>query len=163
MVWFVTTRRGSGQQRLSRCTTPSASPYVWEDFQDGVERVVENELEDLMQEGCATEYEFTRRMGRIHAVRERAAAGELDPPDELKPIRDRPEVWEIRWYFDERPFRLYHAEPNPHPSILLGLRYHWKQTEDSNGNGLSSAEIDRLQDVHIDIASDRFTRWTDSP
>src|SRR5690606_18989335 len=93
--------------------------------------------------------------------RERAAAGELNPPEELKPIRCRPEVWEIRWSFDERQFRLYHAEPNPHPALLLGLRYHWKQTTDANGNDLPQVDVDALQDAHIEAAADRFTRWTD--
>jgi hypothetical protein len=126
-------------------------------YREGIERVVENELDQALELGSSNQYECTMRRGEVEARLLRAAAGELDRPVELCPIRDQPELWEIRWQFEARPFRLYYAEPENEPETLLALRFHWKKI-----NG-SAPEIDLAQDAEIDLAAQRYSRWMSDP
>ncbi|GAA1490490.1 hypothetical protein [Brachybacterium sacelli] len=94
---------------------------------------------------------------------EKAARGELEPPEELKPLGNgRLPLYEIRWsaiHVRERPedgsperffdveVRLIHGEPHELSLSFIGLHAHEKQywgTDD---------EIKRAQDVEIDTAA----------
>ena len=138
----------------SRCCTPGGAPYHWCDYveRDGT-RVVENELDESLQDGCATQYEYEVRRGEIEALKARASGGELASEDEILPVRRHPLLWELRWHFGGRPFRLYHSEPRAFPRLLLALKYHWKWTDGSQ------EEIDRRQESEMDEAAGRHEDW----
>ena len=121
----------TSDRRISRTARAEGAPYTWENFvaRDG-ERVVENELDACLQSGCRTQTEYDMRWAEVEARMRRAAAGNLHAADadEATPVRKQPYLWEIRWNFSARPFRLYHAEPSKQPRLLLALKYHWKDT-----------------------------------
>ena len=138
----------------SRCCDPAGAPFHWDDYQerDGT-RAVENELDDALQDDCETQYEYELRRGEIEALKARASAGELSSEDEIVPVRRHPLLWELRWEFGGRPFRLYHGEPKVYPRLLLALRYHWKRTDESQD------EIEARQEEHMDVAAGRHDDW----
>ncbi len=140
-------------QRSSRTTDPTSAPYAWEDHveRDG-ERVAENDLDACLQEGCRTQADYDMCVAEVEVRKRRAAAGKLHPPDELKPVRTEPLLWEVRWDFDGRLLRLYHAEPRKAPKTLLALLYHWKRDQGT------PTEIDDAQEAEMVRAGDRYRR-----
>lgn len=71
-------------------------------------------------------------VGRILALCELAAAGELEAGDDLQPIYRDPEVYELRWNFDDTLVRQYHAEPVRLPLVLAKLHLHLKHIATEN-------------------------------
>lgn len=142
--------------RESRCARRRPAALSWVDYRDPAGRLVENELEEVLQ-GSATQLEYDARRAEVEARLMRAAAGELAPPGELYPIRTNPEVWEIRWGFDGQQLRLYFAEPVQYPLRLVGLHYHWKWVAGTY------SEVMAAQDAEIDIALARYARWLSNP
>lgn len=76
--------------------------------------------------------------------------GNLSDGKVLEPVRLDPQLWEMKWKFKKRLFRLYHAEPTGQPQFVA-LRFHQKDT--SSGD---DATIQRLQDLEIELASERY-------
>lgn len=104
--------------------------------------------------------------GNFRKRLQKAARGELDPPEELKPLRDgRYPLFEIRWsdigvheaatddseerYFDVE-VRLIHAEPAELGVCAVGLHAHEKVTDGT------PADIRDAQDWEIDHAEALF-------
>jgi hypothetical protein len=142
----------------SRCTSDcGGDPYEWEYYRTARERVVENEIDTLLPDGCKTQAELDLRLAAVDDLLERASEGVLEirareDGQEITPVRTHPDVWELRWDFG-RPFRLYHGEPPTRPRMLLALLAHWK---DLNGTQL---EIDAAQQAKMDEAAARFACW----
>ncbi|WP_243077345.1 hypothetical protein [Microbacterium sp. SS28] len=65
-------------------------------------------------------------VGRILALCELAASGELHLGEDLQPIHRDPELYELRWNFGETLVRQYHAEPARLPQVLVKLHLHLK-------------------------------------
>lgn len=100
----------------------------------------------------------------------KASRGELEPPDELKPVGDgRPSIYEIRWSeieVHERPdgdgphrfkkieVRLLHGEPLELSLALLGLHAHEKRTDgtDEEIKRAQDAEIERAKAIYLEAA-----------
>ena len=148
--------------RESRTTDPSGAPYRWERYRTPTARVVENELDDCLEEGCATQHEYDMFRGRVEARLERARQGGLGSPGEPSPdpVVTQPALWEVRWSFEgDRELRLYHSEPLTAPDVLLGLKYHWKKIE-----GLTANQIESTQNAQMAEAASRFrsSRWYSS-
>lgn len=84
-------------------------------------------------------------IGRIHALRELAANGELPDDDgRLKPIRTDPDIYELRWFEYGEHLRQYHAEPPEFPDHLVILHMHIKHlspTSDEVTDDLQQQEI----------------------
>lgn len=141
--------------RTSRTTDPSGAPYRWEDYAaPGLGRVVENELDECLQGGCKTQFEYDLFRGEIEARLERAAAGKLGIHDAPAPdpVSTQPALWEVKWSFDdERQLRLYHAEPLQVVDLLFAVKYHWKQF-----NGMTAPQVEAAQNDAMRQGGDRF-------
>lgn len=139
--------------RASRTSQAAGAPFVWQDYvEPGGERLAENELDECLQRGCRTQADYDMCVEEVAARKRRASAGRLQPPHAATPVRIVPLLWEIRWDFDGRLLRLYHAEPRRAPQVLLALLYHWKDTSGSQ------AAIDAAQDAEMLRAGDRYAR-----
>lgn len=101
---------------------------------------------------------------------EKAARGELEPPDELKPVSDgRLPLYEIRWsgitvhertedgdpdsYYDVQ-VRLLHGEPDELGLCFIGLHAHEKQCRGS------ADEVKRAQNAEIETAASIYLMAT---
>lgn len=100
----------------------------------------------------------------------KASRGELEPPEELKPVGDgRLPIYEIRWSelgVRERPgdgdpdrfkqieVRLLHGEPLELSLALLGLHAHEKYTDgtDRENKRAQDAEIERAKAIYLEAA-----------
>jgi len=140
-------------RRVSRTARPAGAPYSWHDHvePDG-ERVAENELDACLQTGCTTQSDYDMCIEEVAARKRRAVAGQLGPPEDATPVRTQPLLWEIRWDFQGRPLRLYHAEPRRAPAMLLALLCHWKRTSGR------TAQIEAAQDGQMSEAAARYGR-----
>lgn len=96
---------------------------------------------------------------RLHLVSEvrahlRSAANGRLPvgePEQFEPVRRDPELWEHKWKRTKLgEFRLYHAEPDAGPDVVL-LRFHRKEIEERDG-----FTVEDLQDAQMDIATARY-------
>ncbi len=138
----------------SRTENPEGAPYQWERYvsASGV-RVVENELDECLQTGCRSQFDYDLCHSEIEVRLQRAAAGQLGVAgvEPAQPVRSQPELWEIRWAFDSRQLRLYHAEPASHPQVLLELKYHWKVWQ-----GLAASDIEARQNQQMSEAAQRY-------
>lgn len=143
--------------RNSRTTDPGGAPYRWEHHQEaGRGRVVENELDCCLQDGCKTQADYDVARAEVEALIERAEAGGLGVPNQPgpDPVVTQPALWELRWAFPGgRQLRSYHAEPVAEGELLLGLKFHWKRTA-----GLSAGEVKAAQNAEINDAAARFAR-----
>ncbi|MDN4641354.1 hypothetical protein QCD70_13940 [Agreia sp. PsM10] len=91
------------------------------------------------------------RIAAYTVTMEMAARGDLDPEGtDIGPIILDPSLFELRWNFGRRLFRLCHAEPTSLPSILIGLHFHEKAV-----TGLDH-EIREAQDAQISLAALRY-------
>ena len=138
----------------SRCVTPRPKPLAWVDYIDtgnpavtafrrwlvSVPRVVREQAE-----------------GDIVALRELAAAGELDANESttFEPVHSLPDLFELKWRFRRAGKKLvhvrqYHAEPSELPTSLVALHIHVK------GLNGSKSEIKRRQDAEMAHARLRF-------
>lgn len=97
-----------------------------------------------------TPSEMQLRIAEIEVVIERARFGELVERGELKSINVDPELWEIRTRINNKPVRIYHAEPQSFTDLMVGLRAHFKWVDGPDG------EIVRRQNVEISRAIRRF-------
>ncbi len=139
----------------SRCVSRSGAPYSWIWYVEGTKRVAENELDEALQQTCATQAEYEMRQSEVRQRLKRAANGLLAPEsDDVVPIHMDPDLWEIRWQWDggRQPFRLYHAEPPSSPTQLVALHAHFKRVDGS------PQEIKAAQDAAIREAIRRYWR-----
>ncbi|MEN2739531.1 hypothetical protein ABCS02_17205 [Microbacterium sp. X-17] len=92
-------------------------------------------------------------IGRIRALRELAAAGEIDEFDEesLVPIRRDPDLYELRWNELGTLIRQYHGEPPSRPEVLVNLHLHIKRISPT-----SEAVTEDLQNIEISHALMRY-------
>lgn len=159
MSVFVTKLRSVSSHPPSRCTIPCGGlPYIWEDYREGNNRVVENELDELLETTCQSQSQLELWAAEVDTLRERASYGVLQvrhPRDypEIKPIRADPTLFELRWNFDGNHLRLYHAEPTNYAMLLLGLLYHWKSLDGTPD------EITAAQEAKINQAVKRLENW----
>lgn len=130
----------------SRCCNPAQVAYVWRDYRDG-ERPAAQDLDAWL----ATLPPFARvhEEGENEELLEAAARGELwDSGDEttvIKPIREDPEVFELRRTALTKKLRFYHGEPCELPLMLVSLHRHIK-----TGNASQQAEIEFAADRYED-------------
>lgn len=142
-------RRGSD----SRCCDPSAAPYAWLDYVDDNDEEV-SDLRDWL--GSLRPFARAVAEGEIDDLFDAAAKGGLeDSGDErtpIKPIREDPEIYELRHTTLSKKLRFYHGEPSELPLQLVAVHRHIKTT---------SAD----QQAQIEAAADRYdsgrpTAWT---
>ncbi len=137
----------------SRATLPSGAPYEWRryinDDHPAVKKFV-RWLESLVP--------FARKhlLGEYYGLLELAEQGRIahdDPPTvtRIKPLRKRPEMWELRWTMHKYELRQYHGEPSSEPSLLVALHLHLK-----TGPDVPAALVQRLQNSAIAYAARRF-------
>ena len=93
---------------------------------------------------------FERRIqeAEIEELLEAAAAGRLwdsgDAKTKIKPIRDKPEVYELRRKALTKMLRFYHAEPTELPRSLVALHRHIKIDAPSQ-----QREIDHAASMYV--------------
>jgi hypothetical protein len=108
------------------------------------------------------DYVWIMAKAEIKQVLKQAAAGKLQPPDQLKPVdvSNPPPLYEIRWQSitvrtrmedgrveDERLLiRMYHSEPHEAPTHFIGHHIHEKAVDGD------SKEIRQWQDTEIKVA-----------
>lgn len=141
-------RKGSD----SRCCDPSLAPLEWVDYVDTTHASVQ-ELEEWL--ASLSPFARNHELGEIEDLMEAASNGELwDSGDEttrIKPIREDPEVFELRRTALSKKLRFYHGEPAHLPTALVALHRHIK--------------VDTVgQQVEIEHAAARYTegrakRW----
>ncbi|CAN5239870.1 hypothetical protein BH11ACT3_BH11ACT3_05830 [soil metagenome] len=96
--------------------------------------------------------EQAMRRGEFAAVMQSAAMGNLFLNGKsLRPITRDPDIYELRWKFGSRLYRMYHAEPSRFPEDLIALRFHEKLTA-----GLTDAEVHAAQQDEISLAIVRY-------
>ena len=134
----------------SRCTVPREDPLEWVDRSDPADQA---EVELVAWIMSLSPFARTPVLGAIAALRELAAAGEIAPlpgqyshENDLKPIRDQPEVFELRWKQLNKMIRQYHAEPAAQTDYLFKLHAHIKTPAQTR------PETKKLQDVEIEKA-----------
>lgn len=103
-------------------------PYQWYDFVDESHYAVA-ELEAWL--ACLPRFTRDNELGRIDELFEAAAAGRLvdtghSATARIKPVRNDPELWELRHKALTKPLRFYHAEPARMPRALVLLHRHIK-------------------------------------
>lgn len=122
----------------SRCSSRRETPLKWISYVDESHPAV-LELEHWL----ASLAPFARQveLGEIEELMDAAAHGELwDSADEttpIKPIREHPEIFEIRRRALSKALRFYHAEPASRPFSLISLHRHIK-----TGGGEQQGEIE---------------------
>jgi hypothetical protein len=138
----------------SRCSRYQTHPLNWHNYTepDGVSPIPE-EIRRAADNGLLPASERKARYGAIVQRRAAAARGELDP-DQVTPTDRNPALWEIRWAFagNNLQLRQYHHEPSEAPGWLVAARFHHKTWVPGDAN-----ETRRLQDLEIDVASQRVT------
>lgn len=151
---------GADDERVSRTTTPQPRTLIWK-----FARVrLDQEQAPILQEiqvltAGVTQAEAEMRRAELKAYLLRAAEGRLVRPRELIPVRGQSEVWEIRWIFQNGDhFRMYHAEPESDPDLLLALLFHKKEFANID------SETIRMQNLKMREAASRFfegrrVRW----
>lgn len=138
------------EARRSRCTLPRGIPLTWRDFLDHAHEEVLSFY--LWLQGLNTvDQELV--IGRIRALRELAAAGEIDEFDEdsLAPIRRDPDIYELRWRELGTLIRQYHGEPPSLPDALVNLHLHIKRVSPT-----SPALTQDMQNIQISYAQLRY-------
>lgn len=142
-------RRGSD----SRCCNASLAPMMWVDFVDPVHPSV-SDLDQWLQ--GLPPFARVHEEGEIEELMEAAAAGQLwdsgDATTHIKPIREDPEVFELRRSALSKKLRFYHGEPAELPRGLVALHRHIKTS-------------DAAQQVEIEYTAGRYqdgrtTRWS---
>lgn len=132
----------------SRCCDPTGAPYRWVDRVDPANASVVA-LEDWL--ATLTPFARDNEEARIEELMEAAAEGLLeessDAPTPIKPIRTHPDIYELRIKCLSKAVRLYHAEPDADPDVLLALHRHFK-----GARGLAQQEeiqhaVDRYRGV----------------
>jgi hypothetical protein len=143
--------------RRSRCETPRALPLTWAYFveADGSCPV----LAAMRRAGIGGALpDAMMRLAEVEDVLDQAAYGELiQADDRLRPIALDPHIWELKFMFGARPFRLYFGEPELAPGFLVALHFHPKVTDDPDGGTAR-------QNEEIVVARRRFqdgevSRW----
>jgi hypothetical protein len=135
--------------RTSRCETPNDPPLSWHFYVDDAGH---SPLTDEIL-ACFNGLVGSARIARYTAISQRlnaAARGALTWPEELKPVVRDPELWEIRWGFDDEQWRMYHGEPAQAPGWLISLRFHQKDTRGKQG------EQREAQNQEMNVATLRF-------
>lgn len=144
-------RRGSD----SRCCDATRAPMTWVDFVDPVHPSV-NDLDQWLH--GLSPFARVHEEGEIEALMEAAAAGQLwdsgDATTHIKPIRENPEVFELRRSALSKKLRFYHGEPAELPRGLVALHRHIKTN-------------DAAQQAEIEYAAGRYqdgrtTLWSQS-
>lgn len=140
-------------QVTSKCTTKNKPPLTWRHFIDANhESVVAleewlNGLPEIVRESFE---------GRIDALLDLAARGEIGPLDEtrLKPVIRHPELFELRWHFKhgrkKTNVRQYHGEPASLPDKLVATHRHIKSVDGTD------KEIETLQNHEMAYAKLRY-------
>lgn len=137
----------------SRTTRSDGAPYEWRRYINDSHPAVVKFARWL--EGLAP-FNRNHLLGEYEGLLELAEGGRVphgDPPSvtRIKPIRNRPELWELRWQMLNRKVRQYHGEPTSHPNLLIALHLHIK-FEPSMPAGI----VKTLQDSAIKYAGKRF-------
>lgn len=137
----------------SRTTRPHGAPYEWRRYIDDSHPAVQKFVGWL--ESLAP---FSRNhlLGEYEGLLELAEMGMIDhrdPPSvtRIKPVRNRPEMWELRWQMLNRKVRQYHGEPASHSGVLVALHLHVK-FEPTMASGM----VKSLQDAAIKYAARRY-------
>lgn len=132
-------RRGSDSRTCS-----GSGPFTWVDYVDPDHPSVQafqTWLESLAPFARAHE------LGEIDELFEAAAAGLLydtgDATSPIKPIREDPEIFELRRTALSKRLRFYHGEPAELPTSLVALHRHIKQAEPG-------------QQLEVEHAADRY-------
>lgn len=137
--------------RRSRCQEPTSPPLTWSYY-----GTVGSELSALVAD--LTRVEKLARYAELKALLNAAAQGELEDDPDLKPVQRDPRLWELRWRFGGRPWRMYHTEPDEMTRHLVALKFHQKvdTCPPEYSDAQCTRHLNRLQDRDIDDASARF-------
>ena len=128
----------------SRCCRPADPPWDWIDFVDP-----DHEGVAEIERWLATLLPFVREheLGRVEELMEAAANGMLyasnDALTPIKPIREDPEIFEIRHTALSKKLRFYHGEPTSLPTSLIAVHRHIKTSVSQ-------------QQAHVEHAADRY-------
>lgn len=138
IVFMEPSRRRSGND--SRCCDPNLAPLNWIDCQDASHPSVV-----ALSTWLATLVPFARIVeeSEIEELFAAAANGELwDSGDEttpIKPIKEDPEVYELRRTALSKKLRFYHGEPAELPAKLVALHRHIKVNNPSQQDEIEYA------------------------
>jgi hypothetical protein len=139
--------------RDSRCCDASAAPFSWRDFVDPDDGAVEN-MDSWIQK--LSPFARAHELGEIDDLFDAASQGELwdtgDATTPIKPIREDPEIFELRRTALSKRLRFYHGEPQERQDLLVAVHRHIKSNDDD-------------QQVQIEVAADRYddgrsSSWT---
>lgn len=90
------------------------------------------------------------REAEVKRVLDRAEQGLLVRPDEVDQVMLDADLREIRFQFPSGPYRLYFAEPEDEPNLLLALHCHRKRVD------LPENLLRDDQSAHMRLARDRL-------
>jgi len=121
-------RRGSD----SRCCDPGGGALTWRDYEEKTHPSLVSLNAWLAQ---LAPFARAHELGEIDELMEAAAQGQLwDSADEttpIKPIREDPEIFELRRTSLSKKLRFYHGEPVEMPAHLVRLHRHIKDGKSS--------------------------------
>jgi len=122
---------------------------------------VMNELRDAVmavgpRSNPPTTAEVCMRLAELRALIREAEDGALNAPS-WRPVARNPDLWELRWEWalSHVLVRCYFHEPPSHPSETVVAKAHVKDVSPA-----ASAQINNLQDQHIDEAGRRVVAGT---
>lgn len=128
----------------SRCCNSYAAPYEWTDFTDE-EHPSAIELDAWL--ASLAPFARAHALGELDDLFDAASRGELqdtgDMRTPIKPIREDPEIYELRHTALSKKLRFYHGEPSELPDELVALHKHIKTTNEA-------------QQVDVEDAADRY-------
>ena len=141
-------------ERRSRCTIETETPHDWIDYLDDAHAAVEEFAAWLKSTAPFVRDHFA---GEYDGLREAAAYGKIihgepETVTRIKPLRKRPEMWELRWTILTKEVRQYHGEPASDPSYLVALNLHMKPARN-----VAHAIAKVMQDKQIAFAGKRYT------
>ena len=135
---------------MSRCSVKRSLPMDWVDWED-LTSPGQVKLSAWLETLAPFNVAFV--VGQIDALRELAAEGRITHGDtgKLNPIRDEPEIYELKWKLLSVAVRQYHGEPTTFPTDLVRLHMHIKEFVPGDRKATSA-----LQDIEIEFAVKRY-------
>ncbi|WP_426323055.1 hypothetical protein [Microbacterium sp. E-13] len=128
----------------SRCCVPANPPHQWVDFQDESRPAV---LDYEAWFASLAPFARHHELGEVDDLLDAAANGKLwdsgDATTPIKPIRENPEIYELRRTALSKKLRFYHGEPAVLPGSLVRLNRHIKSDEQG-------------QQIEIEFAARRY-------